>query len=302
MSEGHLYQSMNWETSGKEITMKDEKELAQLALQIRRGIVNGIAAKGGGHIGGSLDLAELFAVLYGDVMRVRPEEPKWEDRDYLVCSKGHAGPCVYAALALCGFFPYERLLTLNQNGTMLPGHCDREKVPGIDATTGSLGQGLSIAAGMALGAKLSATLQRVYCVLGDGELAEGQNWEAAQFAAHYKLGNLTAFLDWNKLQIDGRNEEVMTLGDAQRKFAAFGWETALVNGRDIPAIRSAIRNAEEDGQTPTLIVLDTVKGGGVPCIESIQSNHCIAVSGELAARALDELNEQARQLGMEDAR
>lgn len=281
--------------------MKD-KELAWFALQIRRGLVSAIAAKGGGHIGGSLDLAELFAVLYGDVMRVRPEEPNWPERDFLICSKGHAGPCVYAALALRGFFPYEKLMTLNQNGTTLPGHCDREKVPGIDATTGSLGQGLSIAAGSALGVKLSGTAQRVYCVLGDGELAEGQNWEAAQFAAHYKLGNLTAFLDWNKKQIDGRNEEVMSLGDAQEKFRAFGWKTTLVNGRDIASIRSAIRQAEEDKRIPTMIVLDTVKGGGVPCVEALSQNHCIGVSNELITLIMDELDEQARQLGMEDAR
>lgn len=279
--------------------MKDKKELARFALQIRRGLVEGIAAKGGGHIGGSLDLAELFAVLYGDVMRVRPEEPKWPERDFLICSKGHAGPCIYAALALRGFFPYERLLTLNQNGTTLPGHCDREKVPGIDATTGSLGQGLSIAAGTALGVKLSGTMQRVYCVLGDGELAEGQNWEAAQFASHYKLGNLTAFLDWNKKQIDGKNEDVMSLGNAQEKFKAFGWKTTLVNGRDIEAIRSAIRQAEGDRQTPTMIVLDTVKGGGVPCVEALSQNHCIGVSNELATRIIDELDEQERQLEME---
>ena len=207
--------------------MREEGALRKLAWDIRKGILESISAKGGGHIGGSLDLAELFAVLYGGVLRVRPEEPDWPGRDYLVCSKGHAGPCAYAALALCGFFPYERLMTLNSNGTLLPGHCDREKVPGIDATTGSLGQGLSIACGLALGARLSRTDQKVCCILGDGELAEGQNWEAAQFASHHKLGNLIAFLDWNKMQIDGRNEDVMALGDVQAKFQAFGWDTRM---------------------------------------------------------------------------
>ena len=282
--------------------MKDEKTLAQFAWRIRCGIVEAISAKGGGHIGGSLDLAELFAVLYGSIMRVRPEEPNWADRDYLVCSKGHAGPCIYAALALCGFFPYEQLKTLNSNGTLLPGHCDREKVPGIDATTGSLGQWLAIACGLALGAKLSKTDQRVYCVLGDGELAEGQNWEAAQFASHHKLGNLTAFLDWNKMQIDGRNDDVMSLRNAQEKFAAFGWNTAFVDGSDITGIISAIENGRYDSETPLFIVLDTVKGAGVPCIEKLSNNHCIGVSQALAEKAIDELNEQARTLGLEATR
>lgn len=269
--------------------MKEESALRKLAWDIRKGILESISAKGGGHIGGSLDLAELFAVLYGGVLRVRPEEPDWPGRDYLVCSKGHAGPCAYAALALCGFFPYERLMTLNSNGTLLPGHCDREKVPGIDATTGSLGQGLSIACGLALGGKLSRTDQKIYCVLGDGELAEGQNWEAAQFASHHKLGNLTAFLDWNKMQIDGRNEDVMTLGDAQAKFQAFGWDTRMVNGRDISAIELVIQEAIENLERPMLIVLDTVKGAGIPCIESLENNHCIGVPQALAEKAMSEL-------------
>ena len=274
-------------------------ELQQYALRIRRGTIEAIAAKGGGHIGGSLDLAEVLAVLYGDVMRVRPEEPDWPGRDYLVCSKGHAGPALYAALALKGFFPYERLKTLNRGGTLLPGHCDRTKVPGVDATTGSLGQGLSIACGLALGSRLSGTGQQVYCIVGDGELAEGQNWEAAQFASHHKLGNLTAFLDWNKKQIDGTNDEVMTLGDAQAKFRAFGWEAAMVNGRDIPAIREAILAERQSGR-PKLIVLDTVKGGGVTCIEQIANNHCIGLPEDLASKSLSELKEQAVRLGMED--
>ncbi len=269
--------------------MREEGALRKLAWDIRKGILESISAKGGGHIGGSLDLAELFAVLYGGVLRVRPEEPDWPGRDYLVCSKGHAGPCAYAALALCGFFPYERLMTLNSNGTLLPGHCDREKVPGIDATTGSLGQGLSIACGLALGARLSRTDQKVCCILGDGELAEGQNWEAAQFASHHKLGNLIAFLDWNKMQIDGRNEDVMALGDVQAKFQAFGWDTRMVNGRDISAIGLVIREAMENLEHPMLIVLDTVKGAGIPCIESLENNHCIGVPQPLAEKAMSEL-------------
>ena len=274
----------------------NEKELTKFAWEIRRGIVESITAKGGGHIGGTLDMAELFAVLYGDIMRVRPEQPDWEERDYLVCSKGHAGPCVYSALALKGFFPYKELQTLNQNGTCLPGHCDREKVPGIDATTGSLGQGLSIACGLALGAKLSGTDQRVFCVLGDGELDEGQNWEAALFAAHQHLGNLTAIIDWNKKQIDGTNDEVLCLGDIGAKFAAFGWETSVAEGRNILDIRQKLKEAVKSHEVPTLIVLDTVKGAGVPCIEAISNNHCIGFPRELGEKALSELDEQALKM------
>lgn len=281
--------------------MMNSTELEKLALQIRISTVDAIASKGGGHIGGSLDIAELLAVLYGNVMRVRPEDPNWTERDYLVCSKGHAGPAVYSALAWKGFFPKDDLLTLNQNGTKLPGHCDRIKVPGIDATTGSLGQGLSIACGLSLGTKLKGSDQRVFCIFGDGELAEGQNWEAALFAAHYKLGNLTAYLDWNKKQIDGWNDEVMSLGDIQAKFQAFGWDVQQVKGTDISAIEEATRRTGENGDIPSLIILDTVKGAGVHCIEEIQYNHCIGMPPQLVDQAKKELAERAIELGMEVA-
>lgn len=279
----------------------DEKELTRFAWKIRCGITEAIAAKGGGHIGGTLDMAELFAVLYGRIMRVRPEEPDWEERDYLVCSKGHGGPCVYSALALKGFFPYERLQTLNTSGTRLPGHCDREKVPGVDATTGSLGQGLSIACGLALGAKLRRNGQHVFCVLGDGELNEGQNWEAAMFAAHHRLGNLTAVLDWNKKQIDGTVDEVMSLGDVEAKFASFGWRTTKVGGRDIPGLLRALEDAGTH-ETPLFVLMDTIKGAGVPSVEAMSNNHCIGFSKELKERALAELAEEGKRLGMEAVR
>ena len=278
--------------------MTDERKLEQFAWKIRHSIVEAIASKGGGHIGGTLDLAELFAVLYGDVMNVRPEEPDWEGRDYLVCSKGHIGPVVYATLALRGFFPYKWLQTLNRGGTRLPGHCDRS-VPGVDATTGSLGQGLSISSGLALGFKLKKTTQKVYCILGDGELDEGQNWEAALFAAHQKLDNLIAFVDWNKMQIDGSNDEVLSLGDLQSKFRSFGWNAAMVQGRDIAGIRKAIEAFQTGNGAPSVVILDTLKGAGVPCIEAIPNNHCIGFPKKLAEQAFRELDEQSASLGLE---
>ena len=280
--------------------MSDKRKLDEFALRIRIGIVDAVKAKGGGHLGGSLDLAELLSVLYADYMRVKPEEPEWDGRDYLICSKGHAGPALYATLALKGFFPYEWLYTLNQENTKLPGHCDRNKVPGIDATTGSLGQGLSIACGVAHAVKLKGTDQRVFCITGDGESAEGQIWEAAQFASHYKLDNLVAFLDWNKMQIDGRNDDVMRLGDPVKKYQAFGWNAILVDGSNVEEISKAVGEAiENKNGKPTMIVLDTVKGAGVPYIAELKNNHCIGFVGELAENSREYLQKQAKEMGME---
>lgn len=273
--------------------------LEEMALRIRKGVVDGIAAKGGGHLGGSLDLAELLAVLYSDFLRVDPTKPNWDKRDFLVCSKGHAGPALYAALALKHFFPYELLYTLNQEGTTLPGHCDRCKVPGIDVTSGSLGQGLSIAAGIGLSFKLKKTDQRVFCITGDGESAEGQIWEAAQFAAHYKLDNLIAFLDWNKMQIDGANDQVMSLGDITGKYKAFGWNAELVNGFSVEEIHDSVDRAVRSSDSkPTMIVLDTVKGGTLDCVSSLENNHCIGFSKEFSQIAQAELLKQAEILGV----
>lgn len=279
--------------------MSSELGLKQSALRIRAAIVAAIAAKGGGHIGGSLDLAELFAVLYDKYMRVNPKEPDWEERDYLVCSKGHAGPALYATLALKGFFPYDRLKTLNQEGTLLPGHCDRTKVPGVDATSGSLGQGLSIAGGLALAAKIKGSDQRVFCITGDGESAEGQIWEAAQFAAHYKLDNLIAFLDFNKMQIDGNNDEVMTLGDVKAKYEAFGWNAMQIDGADVSVIENTVGEAiSNKNDKPTMIILDTIKGQGVSCVSCMANNHCIGFNQELYKKAKEELEIEAEQLGV----
>lgn len=280
--------------------LSSRQDLERIALQLRENMFMAFTANRGGHMGGSLDLAEMLAVVYTDFMRVDPEIPDLEGRDFMIFSKGHAGPALYAALAHRGFFPRERMKDLNHPNSRLPGHCDRTKVPGVDATTGSLGQGLSIACGVALGAKISGRDQRVFCVIGDGEAAEGQIWEAAQFAAHHKLDSLVVFLDWNKKQIDGTNDEVMALGDAAGKFRAFGWNATLVSGADVMAIQRAVHEAvaSRNGK-PSMIVLDTVKGAGLKCIEELKNNHCIGFPDELQGRARIELKESGSRLGVE---
>lgn len=282
------------------MAMSSKIQLEQTALRIRLGIIRAISSNHGGHIGGSLDLADMLAVVYSDFMRVRPEEPNWEKRDFMIFSKGHAGPALYAALAEKGYFPAERLENLNKTNNLLPGHCDRTKVPGVDATTGSLGQGLSLACGVALSSKVKHTDQRVFCVTGDGESAEGQIWEAAQFAAHYKLDNLIAFLDWNKMQIDGSNDEVLSLGDPIAKYEAFGWNATKVKGTDVEAIQAAVNGyIQNPNGKPSMIVLDTVKGQGAQCIMSMANNHCIGFPDELKNKVMEELREQGKNLGME---
>ena len=281
------------------MSLSSQLELERQALKIRFGIIRAIISNHGGHIGGSLDLAEMLAVVYSDFMRVKPEQPDWAHRDFMIFSKGHAGPALYSALALKGFFPEERLDNLNNTNSLLPGHCDRNHVPGVDATTGSLGQGLSLACGVALAAKLRGTVQRVFCVTGDGESAEGQIWEAAQFAAHYNLHNLVAFLDWNKKQIDGSTDEVMSLGDAVAKYRAFGWNAVCICGSDVIAIQDAVKSALQQKEAPSMIVLDTVKGHGVACVSCLPNNHCIGFSENMQIEALHELREQAVRLGME---
>lgn len=277
-----------------------KKQLEQTALRIRLGIIQAIGSNHGGHIGGSLDLAEMLAVVYSDFINVKPEEPRWEDRDFMIFSKGHSGPALYSTLALKGFFPYDRLNNLNKTNNLLPGHCDRTKVPGVDATTGSLGQGLSLACGIALSAKVTGRSQHVFCVTGDGESAEGQIWEAAQFASHYKLDNLIAFLDWNKMQIDGSNDEVMSLGNPVAKYQAFGWNACKVPGTDVLEIQEAVRRAiEEPNGKPSMIVLDTVKGQGAQCIMEMANNHCIGFPDELQEKVMEELRVQGQALGVE---
>lgn len=272
------------------------KELRIFSKNIQIKTIETIASLGIGHVGGSLSIADVLAVLYGKEMNYDPENPRWNDRDWLVVSKGHAGPAVYSALALKGFFPMDQLQTLNQPGTNLPSHCDRNRTAGIDITTGSLGQGASSAAGVSLGLKLQGKENRVYLILGDGEIEEGQVWEMAMFAANRKLSNLIAFVDNNKLQIDGTVEELCSLGDIAAKFASFGWNACKVDGHDVEAIEEAIEAARKQSEAPSVIVLDTVKGNGWSAAEGQIGSHCRNVTPEDAQQALCELQAALKQI------
>jgi transketolase len=255
-----------------------KKRLERTALEIRIGVLEQMKARGFGHVGGSLSIADALAVLYGSQMRFDPKRPDWAERDKLVCSKGHAGPAVYAALALCDFFPYEVLKTLNQPGTSLPSHCDHNKTPGVDMTTGSLGQGTSLACGLALGERLRGRDTRVFLIVGDGETNEGQVWEACMFASAKKLGNLVLLLDVNGKQLDGCTKDILDTLDLSAKVKAFGFDTVSIDGNDIEAVYTALERTRNGGDKPYAIVLNTVKGKGVAAVEQAKSNHSMAVS------------------------
>ncbi len=257
-----------------------KNELKAFAVRIRMAALEAIHSLGSGHLGGALSIADVLAVLYGREMRVDPENPKWPERDKLVCSKGHAGPAVYGTLALKGYFPYEELKSLNRPGTRLPSHCDRNKTPGVDMTTGSLGQGTSLAAGMALGDKLKGRNSRTFLIVGDGESNEGQVWEAFAFASAKKLSNLVVLLDWNKRQLDGYTDDVYPMGDYVAKFEAFGFDTVKVNGNDVEAVAEALERTRQGGEKPYAIVLDTVKGAGIQEVADTAMNHSLTVSDE----------------------
>ena len=258
----------------------NKKELQAFAIRIRMAALEAIHSLGSGHLGGALSIADVLAVLYGREMRIDPSDPKWPDRDKLVCSKGHAGPAVYGTLALKGYFPYEELKTLNRPGTRLPSHCDRNKTPGVDMTTGSLGQGTSLAAGMALGDRLRGRSSRTFLIVGDGESNEGQVWEACAFAAAKKLGNLVLLLDWNKRQLDGYTNDVFPMGDYVAKFEAFGFDTVKVDGGDVEAVAKALERTRQGGDKPYAIILDTVKGAGIQDVADTVMNHSVSVSDE----------------------
>lgn len=252
-----------------------KKQVECFAAEIRLETFRALAHLGFGHMGGAMSMADALAVLYGAVMNIDPAAPQCEDRDWFVLSKGHSGPSLYAALALRGFFPLEKLETLNQNGTILPSHCSRLHTPGIDMTTGSLGQGASTAAGVAMASKVLGADNYIYLMLGDGECDEGQVWEMALFAAHHNLDNLIAFVDYNKKQLDGTTNDICALGDLTQKFRAFGWDAVFIDGHDVAAIYDAVQNAKEKKGLPSMIVLDTIKGKGCTLCENVIMNHHI---------------------------
>lgn len=239
---------------------RNVKELKKFAINIRKATIRCMYSFKGGHMGGSMSMCDALAVLYGYSMKIDPKNPTWEDRDWLVVSKGHCGPAVYATLALKEYFPKNELDTLNKEGTRLPSHCDRNRTPGIDVTTGSLGQGVSCAVGVAWAIKFKKKSNNVYTILGDGECDEGQVWEAALFAATKKLDNLIAFVDVNKKQLDGYTKNICDVGDLRQKFEDFGWFSQEVDGHDINAICDAIDKAKSTLGSPSMIILNTEKG------------------------------------------
>jgi transketolase len=242
-----------------------------------------------GHPGGSLSAADIITALYFHHLRHDPKNPKWEGRDRFILSKGHVCPALYAALARCGYFPREALWTLRQVGSILQGHPDLTKTPGIETSTGSLGQGLSIGVGMALAARLDGKGYRVYVLLGDGEIDEGQVWEAAMSAAHYKLDNLTAIVDFNGLQLDGFVKDVMSIEPVAEKWRAFGWHTIEVDGHNMREVLDALDAAERIKFKPTVIIAHTIKGKGVSFMENQVQYHGKALTEEQLKMALEEL-------------
>jgi transketolase len=267
-------------------------ELKQKALQIRELTIREIGHFGSGHIGGSMSIVEMLTYLYYQEMRIDPKDPKKEGRDRFVCSKGHAGPAVYATLASKGFFPLEWLKTLNDGGTKLPSHCDMTKTPGVDFTGGSLGQGFSAAIGIALGQKIKKEDSNTFVVIGDGESQEGQIWEGAETAAQWKLGNLIAFTDLNKLQLDGPTQDIVSMENIDTRWLGFGWHVQRIDGHDFSAIDRAIKAAKSVTDRPSMIVMDTQKAHGFIPGEGSTKNHSMAFNEEAAEDAIKALLER----------
>ncbi|WP_042500536.1 transketolase [Thermaerobacter marianensis] len=267
--------------------------LEERARQLRRHVIRMIAAAGSGHPGGSLSAAEIVTALYFHVMRHDPARPHWADRDRFVLSKGHGVPIVYAALAEAGYFPTGWLETLRKLGSPLQGHPSRRDCPGIEASTGSLGQGLSIAAGMALAGKLDGKDYRVFVLLGDGEIQEGQIWEAAMFAGHHRLDNLIAILDYNRYQLDDAVEAIVSLEPVADKWRAFGWDVEEIDGHDLAQVVPALERARAGTGRPVMIIAHTVKGKGVSFMENNNEFHGRAPTPEETEKALAELAVEA---------
>lgn len=268
------------------ISEQEYHELESLAAKIRLDTLCSIKKMGQGHLGGSFSIVELLAVLYGKQLRINPQDPQWADRDRLVLSKGHAGAALYSALANTGYFDRSWLWTINEGGTRLPSHPDRWKTPGVDATTGSLGQGTSMAAGIARGLRLAGKDNFVYLIVGDGELNEGQCWEAFQYIAHFKLNHCIVIIDDNKKQLDGPTKDILDPFDIQQKMTAFGFYTEKVPGADMQAIDEAIERCKAIEDQAVCIVLDSVKGQGTPFFEELDANHSVKFT-------TDEINQAA---------
>lgn len=268
------------------------KQLEETARRLRVDIVKTLHSSQSGHTGGSLSAIDMVTALYFHEMKHDPTNPSWPERDRFVLCKGHAAPALYVALAAAGYFPKEDLMMLRRLGSHLQGHPDSKQTPGVEVCTGSLGQGLSMANGMALGLRLDGSANRVYALLGDGELQEGQVWEAAMAAGHYRLDNLCALIDVNRLQIDGEVEKVMNVEPVTDKFRAFGWNVLDIDGHDMAAIVDALGQAAAAKGKPTAIVARTVKGKGVSFFENKASYHGVAPSDEELPKALECLGEQ----------
>jgi len=265
------------------------EELTATAAKIRLETFRAIARAGGGHFGGSLSVVEILTVLYFSTMKIDPRDPHGDERDRFILSKGHAGPALYVTLAERGFFPREWLGELDQDGSRLPKHIDRSRLPGIDVSSGALGQGLSIGVGIALGARLDARDTRVYVVLGDGECNEGQIWEAAMTAAKYGLHNLTTVIDRNKAQVDGLSAEVMPTDPLADKWRVFGWEVLNVNGHNVQQLQTTLDRAKKTRGKPTLIIAETIKGRGVSFMEGRYEWHSGMVKEEQYSTAISDL-------------
>lgn len=265
------------------------EDLARIAKQIRRHIVEMTGAAKSGHPGGSLSAVEIVTVLYWDVMNHDPADPKKEDRDRFILSKGHAAPVLYAAMAECGYTPVETLKTLRQLGSIYQGHPDIRFIPSLEASTGSLGQGLSLALGMGLAARLNRSTSRTYVMLGDGEIQEGQIWEAAMFGAYHKIDNVVAIVDYNKLQLDGFVKDIMELEPLAEKWRAFGWHVIELDGHNIPAVQAALAEAAATKGKPTVMIAHTIKGKGVSFMENNPKFHGVPPTPEEVQLALKEL-------------
>ncbi|MBQ4631690.1 MAG: transketolase [Clostridia bacterium] len=276
--------------------MISNTQLELTAYKIRKHAIDGVYNAASGHPGGSLSIADILSVLYFDEMRVDASNPQDPDRDRFVLSKGHCAPALYGALAEKGFFPKEDIVTLRKADSYLQGHPDMKGVPGVDMSTGSLGQGICAANGMALAAKLDGKDYRVYTILGDGELEEGQVWEAAMFAPHYKLDNLVAFVDFNGLQIDGDIREVMNPTPIDKKFEAFGWNVIVIDAHNYDQIKSALKNAKETKGKPTMVVAKSIKGKGVSYMENNAAWHGNAPKEADYITACNELEAKIKEL------